>query len=94
MGIIIIMIIIIILIINTITITMMVIANIIAANHNESFLSFYCVDVHFISTINGGLYCPICAGIHRELGIHPDFLALNNDIKFSNEDMQVINSFT
>jgi len=49
-------------------------------------------DVHFISTINGGLYCPVCAGIHRELGTHPDFLPLSNDIKVSNEDMQFYES--
>ena len=51
---------------------------------------FVSIDVCYISTINGGVYCPICAGIHRELGTHPDFVTLTNDIHIRHEDMQVI----
>ncbi|XP_065067321.1 arf-GAP with coiled-coil, ANK repeat and PH domain-containing protein 2-like [Rhopilema esculentum] len=49
-------------------------------------------DVCYVSTLNGGVYCPVCAGIHRELGTHPDFVALNNEINVSIEDMQFYES--
>eukprot|EP00112_Aurelia_sp_Birch-Aquarium-sp1_P008059 Seg1882.11 transcript_id=Seg1882.11/GoldUCD/mRNA.D3Y31 product="Arf-GAP with coiled-coil ANK repeat and PH domain-containing protein 3" protein_id=Seg1882.11/GoldUCD/D3Y31 len=49
-------------------------------------------DVYYVSTVNGGVYCPVCAGIHRELGTHPDFVTLNDDIHVNNEDMQFYES--
>ena len=56
--------------------------------NTTSSLSFS-LDVYYVSTVNGGVYCPVCAGIHRELGTHPDFVTLNDDIHINNEDMQV-----
>jgi len=49
-------------------------------------------DVHYVSTLNGGVYCPVCAGIHREIGIHPDFISLKGDVEVSDEDMQFYES--
>jgi len=65
---------------------------ILAVNGNITCSDCSSGDVHYVSSLNGGVYCPVCAGIHREIGIHPDFIVLKTDIEVSDEDMQFYES--
>lgn len=49
-------------------------------------------DVQYVSILNGAVYCPVCTGIHRQLGVNPHFVSLKGEIHVSNEDMQFYES--